>query len=167
MFIRQFCSTMWLRPEVRVHPLFSFTGSGSQTQKLSNYLQHTVAECIIMVASLVQAGTFNFSVHSSCWDANKGPDSLWLAEIMTQTTLIWLLREFLTRTSLWNSEFEMKAKAAPSWIMTTRLIVIHLQGSFTMLSTWEKTMKKSPIRQRATDWPSVQKNNCNVIRASM
>ena len=76
MFIRQLCSTPQQRPGVRGRPLFSLSGSGSRTQKLSNYLQHTVAECVIRAVGLVKEGTFHLTVHISCCDANKGPNSL-------------------------------------------------------------------------------------------
>lgn len=46
-----------------------------------------------MEASLVKEGTFNLTVHTSCWDANKGPHAL--SEIMTQATQIWVLGDWV------------------------------------------------------------------------
>lgn len=64
-------------------------------------MQHAAAECFVMAASLVKEGTFNFTVYSSCWDANKGPNSL--SEIMMQTAQIWVLRVcFLTTAAASN-----------------------------------------------------------------
>lgn len=112
MFIRQLCSTLQEQPGVRGHPLFSFTGSGRHTQKLSNYPQHVVTECFI-TASLAKEETFNLTFHSSCWDANKGPKSL--SEEVTQTMKVRVLGDSVFKHCHYCSEFKCETTQFCFW----------------------------------------------------